>query len=60
MVTPDGNNMYPMLVDGKVLVPRRAEAPDGTIGDCWVELSPEDPSYARALAWIKEQPESQP
>jgi len=52
--------MYPMLVDGKVLVPRRAEAPDGTIGDCWVELSPEDPSYARALAWIKEQPESQP
>jgi len=45
--------MYPMLIDGKVMVPRRAEAEDGTIGDTWVELSPEDPDYAAALAALQ-------
>lgn len=35
------------------MVPRRAEAEDGTIGDAWVELSPNDPDYDQILAWIK-------
>jgi hypothetical protein len=46
--------MYPMLVDGKLMVPRRAESPDGTtIGDTWVELSPEDPEHPKWLEAIE-------
>jgi len=44
--------MFPRIEDGKVMVPKRAEAEDGTIGDTWVELPPTDPDYARVLVWI--------
>jgi hypothetical protein len=33
------------LRNGNLLVPRRAEAEDGTIGDGWEEITPEHPDY---------------
>jgi hypothetical protein len=46
--------MYPMLVDGKVMVPKRAKAADGTIGDAgWEEIQPDDPEYSKWLAAIE-------
>jgi hypothetical protein len=33
--------MFPMIVDEKVIVPKRVEAKDGTIGDTRVEILPE-------------------
>jgi hypothetical protein len=45
------NLMYPMLIDGKLMVPKRAESEDGgTIGDTWVEVPPDHPDYANWLA----------
>jgi hypothetical protein len=35
------------LPNGKIRVPMRAEAPDGTIGDGMVDLAPGDSGYAR-------------
>jgi hypothetical protein len=34
------------LPDGRLLVPMRAESPDGTIGDALVEIGPDHPDYA--------------
>ena len=46
--------MYPMLIDGKVRVPRRAESKDGaTGGDTWLELSRDDPDYPKWLEAIE-------
>jgi hypothetical protein len=44
--------MFPFIENGKVWIPMRAEADDGTVGDGWVELSPDDPTYPKVLAWI--------
>jgi hypothetical protein len=35
------------------MVPKRAEAEDGTIGDAWVELNPGDEGYAEVRAWLE-------
>jgi hypothetical protein len=43
--------MFPMMVDGKVMVPRRAEAEEGTIDDTWVEILADDPD-CEIWAWI--------
>jgi hypothetical protein len=45
--------MFPFFENGKVWIPRRAEADDGTIGDAWVELKPGDEGYAETLAWLE-------
>jgi len=52
---PAANLMYPMLLDdGRLLVPRRAESDDGqTVGDCWVEVRPDDADYAEWLEAIE-------
>jgi Holliday junction resolvase len=41
-----------MLVDGKAMVPKRAVAPNGTLGDTWVEVKPDDPEYPKILEAI--------
>jgi hypothetical protein len=41
------------LIDGKVMVPVRAEGPNGLIGDAMVELLPSDPDYLAVRAWIE-------
>jgi hypothetical protein len=41
--------MVERLPNGNLLVPRRAEADDGTIGDAWFEIGPEHPDYQRQL-----------
>lgn len=33
------------LDDDRILAPKRAEGPDGLIGDALVEMTPEDPDY---------------
>lgn len=38
------------LPNGKLLIPVRAEAADGTIGDGMVEIGPDSPDFARWLA----------
>jgi len=43
--------MYPRLVDGKVMVPKRFEQ-DGIIGDGFVELKPGDPDYEEIRDWL--------
>ena len=40
------------LPNGKLLIPRRAEAEDGTIGDGMEEIGPDHPDYADWLATI--------
>jgi hypothetical protein len=47
--------MFPKLVDGKILIPVRAEGPHGMVGDAWVELSPDDPHYQKIREWIERQ-----
>lgn len=37
------------LPDDRLLIPRRAEGPDGLIGDGMVEIGPDDPEYE---AWL--------
>jgi hypothetical protein len=46
--------MYPKLIDGKICVPKRVEEADGTIGDGYIELSKEDPSYDGVKRWIEQ------
>jgi hypothetical protein len=45
--------MTPQLMDGKVFVPKRAEGPNGLIGDALVELLPTDPTYPAVRAWLE-------
>ena len=47
----DQKSMFPMIVDEKVMVPKRTEAEDGTIGDTWVEILPADPDH-EIWSWI--------
>ena len=39
------------LANGNLLVPMRAEADDGTVGDGMVEIGPDHPDFA---AWLAE------
>lgn len=41
----------------RLRVPRRAEGPNGTIGDGMVEIGPEDPEYDAWAEWIDRQRE---
>jgi hypothetical protein len=40
-----------------LIVPMRAEAPDGTIGNGAVEIGPGDPEYDDWVKWIEQHPE---
>jgi len=46
--------MQPILIDGKVMVPKRADGPGGAIGDGYVEMSSDDPDYALVRAWLEQ------
>ena len=48
------------LPNGKLLVPRRAERPDGSHGDGMDEIGPDDPEYATWLDWIEKHPADNP
>jgi hypothetical protein len=41
------------LANGNLLVPKRAEGPDGLIGDGAEEVAPGTEEYRRWLPWIK-------
>jgi hypothetical protein len=41
-----------LLPDGKLRVPARAEAADGTIGDGVKDIGPDDPDYERWLPFV--------
>jgi hypothetical protein len=41
------------LPNGNLLVPMRAEGPNGIIGDGAVEIGPDHPSYASWEAWLQ-------
>jgi hypothetical protein len=43
----------PRLVDGKVMIPMRAEGPHGLIGDGLVQMLPSEPEYDRLKAWLE-------
>jgi hypothetical protein len=45
-------NAY-LLPDGKMMVPKRIEGPDGEIGDTFVEITKDDPLYARWIPFIE-------
>ena len=45
--------MVRRLPNGNLLVPQRAEAADGTIGDAWFEIAKDHPDYARNNAWLE-------
>jgi len=40
------------LPNGNLLIPRRAEGPDGLIGEGMDEIGPDDPEYADWLAYL--------
>ena len=42
------------LDDDRLLVPMRAEGPDGTMGDGMVEIGPDHPDYGAWLPHIEE------
>jgi len=42
-----------ILPNGKLLVPLRAEAADGTIGDGLAEIDPQHPEYARWYEYLR-------
>ena len=44
--------MEPKMINGKVWIPKRAEGPNGIIGDGWVELKPGDPDYDIIYEWL--------
>lgn len=40
-------------VDGDVvMIPKRAEGPEGTVGIGWVPLTPDDPQYQQWLDYL--------
>jgi hypothetical protein len=41
------------LPNGNLLVPRRAEGPNGEIGDGMVEIGPDDPKFQVWLDWLR-------
>ena len=43
------------LPNGKLLVPRRAESEDGTIGDSVEEIGPGHPDYRAWMEWLARQ-----
>ncbi len=43
-----------ILANGKLLVPLRAEAGDGTIGDGMAEIDPQHPEYARWYEYLRD------
>jgi hypothetical protein len=50
--------MKPILQpDATLLVPARAEAEDGTIGDGMMELRPGEPGYDAWLAELRDDPQ---
>jgi len=51
--------MVKKLKNGKLLVPKRAEGPDGIIGDGAVEIDPDDPDYEKWLPFVEEEPDTQ-
>lgn len=44
------------LESGNLLVPLRAEAEDGLVGDGMVEVAPGDPEYERWAPYVGEEP----
>ena len=44
------------LPNGNLLVPHRAEAPDGTIGDAMFEIGPDDPGWSNWMKDLEQQP----
>ena len=42
------------LPDGRIVVPKRAEGEDGTIGDAMVPIGPDDPDYEGWDTMLKE------
>ncbi len=44
------------LPNGNLLVPMRAEGPDGLIGDGLVEIGPDHPDYKEWLPWAEPSP----
>lgn len=43
------------LPNGNLLVPRRAEGPNGEIGDGMVEIGPDDPGFQVWSDWLRSQ-----
>jgi hypothetical protein len=43
-----------VLPNGNLLVPQRAEADDGTVGDGMDEITPQHPEYARWCEYIRD------
>ncbi len=46
------------LPNGNLLVPKRAEGPDGIIGDGVEEIGPDNPDYEKWLPFLRYEDES--
>lgn len=44
--------MVKRLPNGNLLVPKRAQADDGTVGEAWEEIAPDHPDYKTYLKEI--------
>lgn len=42
------------LENGNLLIPKRAEGPDGLLGDGMVEIGPDHPDYQEWLAEVRQ------
>jgi hypothetical protein len=42
----------PYLDNGVVMIPKRAEGPEGTVGIGWVPLTRDDPQYRQWLDYL--------
>ena len=44
-----------LLENGNMLIPVRAEGPNGELGDCLKEVSPESPEYQKWLPFCEKE-----